>query len=470
MSKRAVIYTRVSRDDTGLGKSNDRQEAECRRLTDYKRLDVVAVESDISISAYSGKARPAWKRVLNMVRNGEVDYVIAYHMDRMTRSMLDLEELILLCEEHNVGIATAVGDIDLTSDMGRMVARILAAVARAEVERKSARQKLANAQRAAEGKPHVSGIRPFGYADDHLTLISEEADAIRDAARRALAGETMISIAKSWTEAGLISARARRGHDKGKRATVAGWSARGVRNVLISPRYAGIRTYNGEPVGEGDWEPVLDRETHLALVDMLGDPARRKGAVKKGRRPSSLLTALALCEVCDAPVRASAIRGRQTYTCRAGHGHADRAVADAEVSAATIALLASPDWMALIVPSGDERVDEAKAEVDDLKLKLKTYAQLLADDVMDVEQFTQATATARAKLKGAEELLARAGMGPMFVGLDLGTPAVAGQWEGLGLDRQRAIVQGLLSVKVRRKAKGMSLEDQVAIEPRYVAA
>ena len=92
--------------------------------------------------------------------------VLAWHLDRLTRNMLDLETLILLAEDHGVGVATVTGDIDLTSDVGRMVARILAAVARAEVERKGARQRRANQQRRAEGKRWTSGWRPFGYELD----------------------------------------------------------------------------------------------------------------------------------------------------------------------------------------------------------------------------------------------------------------------------------------------------------------
>lgn len=119
---RAVIYTRVSLDRTGQGASNERQEAKCRALAELRDWEVVAVEADISKSAYSGVERPAWKRVLKMIREDEVDIVIAWHIDRMTHSMTDLEELILLAEEHNVGVATATGDIDLTTDVGRMVA------------------------------------------------------------------------------------------------------------------------------------------------------------------------------------------------------------------------------------------------------------------------------------------------------------------------------------------------------------
>ncbi|WJN63460.1 serine integrase [Streptomyces phage phiScoe56] len=446
MSKRAVIYTRVSRDDTGEGQSNQRQETECRRLTDYRRMDVVAVEADISISASKGLERPAWLRVLGMVERGEVDYVIAYHMDRVTRSMTELEHLIEMCLKYEVGLATVSGDIDLTTDVGRMVARIIGAVARAEVERKAARQKLANAQRAAEGKPHVAGVRPFGYADDHRQVITIEAQAIREAAEAALAGESMIAIAESWDKSGLHSARARRGHDKGSRPTKAGWSARGVRNVLVNPRYAGIRLYNGERVGQGDWEPILDVETHLRLVEKLTDPSRRKGTVKAGRTPTSLLTAIARCSVCEGTVRASSVRGRLTYSCRNSHAHVDREVADLMTQEWVISRLAEPDTLAKLAPSGDDQVDRAKAVVEKRREALKTYARLLATGAMDEEQFTEASAVARREVEEAEAILAQAGTGDLLAGLDVGTDAVGPQFLALSLARQRGIVERLVDV------------------------
>ncbi|AKY03881.1 serine integrase [Streptomyces phage Verse] len=453
MSKRAVIYTRVSRDDTGEGQSNQRQEAECRRLTDYRRLDVVAVEADISISASKGLERPAWLRVLGMIERGEVDYVIAYHMDRVTRSMTELEQLIEMCLKYDVGVATVSGDIDLTTDVGRMVARIIGAVARAEVERKSARQKLANAQRAAEGKPHVSGIRPFGYADDHRQVVTIEAQAIRAAAEAALAGESMIGIAESWSKDGLLSARARRGHDKGNRPTKAAWSARGVRNVLVNPRYAGIRFYNGERVGQGDWEPILDVETHLRLVEKLTDPTRRKGTVKTGRVAASLLTAIARCEVCGQTVRASSVRGRQTYACRNSHAHVDRSTADLMTQEWVISRLADPDTLAKLAPSGDDRVDEAKATIEKRREALKTYARLLATGAMDEDQFTEASAVARSEMQEAEAVLTEAGTGDLLAGLDVGSDAVGPQFLALSLARQRGIVEALVDVTLRPASK-----------------
>ncbi|MCW2849306.1 MAG: hypothetical protein JWR90_3280, partial [Marmoricola sp.] len=71
--KRAVIYTRISRDDSGEGRSTERQEEDCRMLARLRGWDVVDVQEDMSISAYSGKKRPGWERVMEMMRSGEVD-------------------------------------------------------------------------------------------------------------------------------------------------------------------------------------------------------------------------------------------------------------------------------------------------------------------------------------------------------------------------------------------------------------
>jgi site-specific DNA recombinase len=157
---RALIYTRISRDDSGEGAANERQEADCRTLAGLRGWSVVGVEADISVSAYSGKRRPGWERVLAKVRAREVDVVLAWHMDRITRTVRELVVIADLCRETGVAIATVQGgEIDLSNDTGRMVATIIGAVAEAEVERKGARQKAANAQRRAQGKHRPSGWR-----------------------------------------------------------------------------------------------------------------------------------------------------------------------------------------------------------------------------------------------------------------------------------------------------------------------
>jgi site-specific DNA recombinase len=138
---RAVLYLRMSMDRTGVGAGLERQEQACRALALARGWEVIDVVDD-TISATTSRLadRPGWKRVVQAIQAGKADLIVAWHLDRVTRSIRDLEFLIDLALERGIGLATATGDIDLTTDVGRMVARILAAVASAEIERKAERQ------------------------------------------------------------------------------------------------------------------------------------------------------------------------------------------------------------------------------------------------------------------------------------------------------------------------------------------
>src|SRR5690606_20357781 len=152
---RAVIYTRVSRDDSGEGQSNARQEEQCRKLADMRGWSVVAVEADVSISAYSGKHRPAWQRVLGMAERGEVDVIVAWRLDRVTRRVKELVDLTETARRTGVAVATTDGQLDLTTPTGKAVATILGAVAELEVEVKA--QQIGRASCRGRGERAAGG-------------------------------------------------------------------------------------------------------------------------------------------------------------------------------------------------------------------------------------------------------------------------------------------------------------------------
>ncbi|UZJ23683.1 recombinase family protein [Rhodococcus antarcticus] len=432
---RALIYTRVSLDRTGDGAAVERQLEACQKLCELRGWTVVGEESDNSISAFSGKERPAWKRVLEALERGTIDVVVAWHLDRMTRSMLDLEALILLAEGKGVGIATATGDIDLTTDVGRMVARILAAVARAEVERKAARQKLANDQRAAQGKANTAGRRTFGYTREH-ELIEEEAEQIRDAAARVLTGGTVSSITRLWLEAGNTS----EGDEPRK------WSRQGVKELLLNPRLAGIRIHRGADMGQGEWEPVLDMETHLALKRVLDGPARSVLGHTGGREAGTLLSGILQCEVCDTDMTGSTrANGVGVYRCRNNrHSTGARAEADAVVLGLVAARLAAPDALGFIAgPERTEEVAEVQAELADIASRRAALTSLFAQGDIGKDDLDGAAQTLSARREKAQERLAEIG-GVIGTGLEhIGTPKVAAELELKPLAQQRSVLEAV---------------------------
>nr|MBA3368633.1 recombinase family protein [Geodermatophilaceae bacterium] len=110
MGPRSVIYARQSLDRSGEGAAVERQIADCRKLAESRGWDVLDVVSDNDISASNGKARPGYQRVLTMIESGSVDRVVVWAVDRLTRRMRDLEDVVDLCERTGVSIATVSGD------------------------------------------------------------------------------------------------------------------------------------------------------------------------------------------------------------------------------------------------------------------------------------------------------------------------------------------------------------------------
>ena len=165
------------------------------------------------------------------------------------------------------------GNIDLGTDSGRLAARILIAVAKAEQERKAERQKLANEQAAINGKRFLGAPRPFGYCEDHLTARPVEGPAVAEACAALLGGGTISGIRREWTKLDLKPPQqAQRGTTR--------WNRTSIRMILLNPRIAGLSVYHGEIVGQGQWEPLVPEETWRAVHGILEDPpaSRRAGS------------------------------------------------------------------------------------------------------------------------------------------------------------------------------------------------
>lgn len=321
IGKRALIYTRVSRDDSGEGKSNERQEEDCRAFAKVRGYEVVGVEKDVSVSAYSGKTRRGWNRVIEAITAGEIDLVLAWKVDRLTRTVRELVSIVDLCRAHDVSVVTVDGELDLSTPQGRAVATILGSISQMEVERKGERQRSANAQRRAEGQPWRSGWASFGY-DRDKRVVPTQADMIRKAADDVLNGASLKSIAREWRASGVSTPRSKKGAE--------GWTHNGVKTILLNPVNAGINTYKGEEIGPGDWEPVLTEATLRQLQALLSDPSRRTYA-GTGRRPETLLSGIATCAACGHLVQAGVSNRRKVYKCRNAVGEhltTDRAAAD----------------------------------------------------------------------------------------------------------------------------------------------
>jgi site-specific DNA recombinase len=300
---RAAIYLRISRDISGENLGVTRQLEDCEALAKQLDWTITEVYTDNDISATSGKARPGYRKMLNDIRAGLIDSIIAWHPDRLYRKAVDLGELVDVCKEHNTQIATARhGAIDLTTPTGRLVAGLLAQVATYEGEAKSDRWKRSIRQRRETGTMHTMGPRLYGYERDG-TIIPHEREHLEWAAGQILDGAALVRTVINLNE-------------RGSRTTLGNeWNRAGLKKTLTNPRLAGLSVLNGEVVGVGQWQPIFDADTFEALQAAF---TVRKGTAP--RRPRvALLLGLARCGKCGELLRSGRryrAQGENTRTYR----------------------------------------------------------------------------------------------------------------------------------------------------------
>ncbi|MGH8836793.1 MAG: recombinase family protein, partial [Actinomycetes bacterium] len=248
MTLRAAVYSRISDDRAGRGLGVARQREDCAKLVADRSWELVASLKDNDRSAYTGKPRKEYVRLLELVRADALDVIVAWHPDRLHRSPSELEDFISLIEAHGVSVVTCqAGQWDLGTPAGRMVARQIGAVSRYESEHKSDRVRRALEQRAEMGRPH--GRVPYGWrrVEGRDVVDQDQAGIIREIAGRIISGDSLRSITADLNARGVLS------------PTGKTWGKQMLRHVVLRERNVGLRTHRGQVIGDGDWPPILDR-------------------------------------------------------------------------------------------------------------------------------------------------------------------------------------------------------------------
>src|SRR5579871_4761609 len=119
MAERAAVYARISDDREGLALGVSRQVQDCRRLAEQRGWRVAEVYVDNDASAWRGRSRPEYRRLLEDVKSGVVDAVVVWALDRLHRAPRELEEFFEVCDAAGVtALASVSGDVDLGTHDG----------------------------------------------------------------------------------------------------------------------------------------------------------------------------------------------------------------------------------------------------------------------------------------------------------------------------------------------------------------
>jgi DNA invertase Pin-like site-specific DNA recombinase len=320
-ARRAAIYCRLSKIPQAeleeLAKANpglsrrellevgsslgvERQEKACREIAGKHHWEVVRVFKDDDRSAYRGKLRPDYLEMLDDIKAGNVNAVIAWSPKRLIRHPRELEDFIDLLDAQQVEVATHMaGDYDLSTAGGRLVARVVGAVARHESEERSERLVLKMAQKREAGE-WLGGKRPYGYKADGVTPEPAEAAVVVQVVSRVAAGETVTALARDLNERGITTA-------DGK-----AWRPANLRRMVLNPRYIGHATQAGEDVGEASWPALVDEATWRRAHHLLNAPDRPK---HRWRNRFLLSGGLIRCGQCGATLISARHHNRPSYRC-----------------------------------------------------------------------------------------------------------------------------------------------------------
>lgn len=445
---RCAIYLRQSLDATGEQLAVQRQREDCQRIAKERDWRVIGEFVDNSISASDKrKARPGYDKLVAAYDAGQFDALVCWDLDRLTRQPRQLEDWIERAEERGLVLVTANGEADLSTDGGRLFARIKASVARAEVDRKSARQRRAALQRSENGKPPL-GTRLTGFTSSG-EIVETEAAIVRELFRRFAAGDSLRALAAWLQETGTPTRSGRP------------WNPSSVRTLLVNPRFAGRAIYQGRETGKlGAWDAIVDGPTFSVVQSRINDP-RRKTQVGTDRKHlgSGLYT-------CHCGTKVISWSGNR-YRCPRGCLTRSQRAIDDFVLRVVRGRLAKHDLAKLISSAGSAEHDELGRQVRRLLARLAEIDDDYDAGHIDGRRHKVATEKVRAELSAAEADQAR-------LNRDMGAEAIlraanpVAAFDSAPLMIRRNVIDALCAVRLRPTPRGRRSFDtnSVIIEPK----
>jgi site-specific DNA recombinase len=461
--RRAIIYTRVSSDPKGEGRSVESQEVECRAVCDRENWPVakVLVDNDRGASRWSPKDRPEYRKLDKILKPGDV--LVTWEASRAQRDLTAYVALRDLCAEREVFWSYSGRTYDLTNGDDRFGTALDALLAEREADQ--IRDRVLRGKRAAALAGRPGGRPTWGYrrqinpvtgATDAWVIDEEAEPLVREVFRRVLAGESVWAITRDFTSRGINPPQLQRNARKD-------WKPQALRVTISSPTYAGWRTHQGNTLldhaGErvrGMWDPYITNAEHERLLAIFSDPARRT-TTHRGREHRHLLTGIAKCGECGAVMRFSdppshrARVGRYLCEKRSCVGRRWDGV-DLLVVETILERMEQPEAVKLFAEASNHTVADALKEADTLRKRLAGFLDQAADGKVSPSSL----ATIEAKLQpqiDAAEAKARAAITSPLVA-KLAGPDARATWEMFTVTDRRSVVRSLLDIKILKVTVG----------------
>jgi DNA invertase Pin-like site-specific DNA recombinase len=273
---RCAIYTRKSTEhnlDLEFNSLDAQREACEAYIKSQAHEGWCLIHDQYNDGAFSGASlnRPALQELLAGVRAGQIDIMVVYKVDRLTRSLADFAQLVELFDQHSVSFVSVTQSFNTTSSMGRLTLNVLLSFAQLErdVIGERVRDKISASKRKGIW---VGGSVPLGYASvkKKLVVVPEEAETVRLIYRRYLEVGSIRDLVEDLDRKGIRTRR--QILSTGKIRGGIRFGVGGVAQLLRNRFYVAEVVYHGA-VHPGEQEPILDRALFDAVQAKLAASA-----------------------------------------------------------------------------------------------------------------------------------------------------------------------------------------------------
>ena len=259
--------------------------------------------------------RPALQKLLNDIKEGKINCVVVYKVDRLSRSLLDFSQLLEFFDKNNVVFVSITQQFNTNTSMGRLTLNILLSFAQFEREiiSERTRDKLGAARKRGQW---LGGRPPFGYIYNpkekcKIILDPEKADIVRKIFNLYLEKNSALEVSQAMNEAGYRTSSwmTKAGKPVGDKK----YSLSRVTYMINNEAYIGKVNYKGQ-IYPGLWPPIIDEETWTKAHARLAEH-------RKERKPyrnigcSGLLSKILKCKACGSAIVHTYVikKGRHKY-------------------------------------------------------------------------------------------------------------------------------------------------------------
>ncbi len=311
-----AIYTRKSssegldQDFTSL--DNQRESAE-NYIKSQKSEGWTASSELYDDGGFTGAnvERPALQKLLTHIKEGKINCVVVYKVDRLSRSLLDFSQLLEFFDKHNVTFVSITQHFNTNTSMGRLTLNILLSFAQFEREIISERtkDKLSAARKRGQW---LGGHPPFGYMRDpketrKIIINPDEVDMVRRIYSLYLEKNSALDVVQEINATGYRTPSwpTKSGKTFGnKKITIVT-----VVRMLKNHTYIGKANYNGQ-IYQGLHPAIIDEETFQKVNEKLAHN-RLDRKPYKNKDCAGLLSKVLKCKACGSSMI-------HTYTLKKG--------------------------------------------------------------------------------------------------------------------------------------------------------